>query len=52
MDTDEIKKYLKNEEGLNDDQIAEAIAWVSTYTGTDEQLDMTEFKVLWEEDVN
>ena len=52
MDTDEIKKYLKNEEGLSDDQIAEAVAWVSTYTGTGKQLDMTEFKVLWEEDVN
>jgi hypothetical protein len=52
MDNDEIRKFLKNEEGLSDDDIEAAITWVATYTGTDEKLDMTEFKQLWEEDVN
>jgi len=49
---DEIKQFLKNEEGLSDDEIEEAITWVSTYTGTDGKLDMTEFVQLWAEDVN
>ena len=52
MDMDEIKQFLKNEEGLKDDEIEEAITWVSTYTGTDGKLDMTEFVQLWAEDVN
>jgi len=52
MDMDEIKQFLKNEEGMKDDEIEEAIGWVKTYTGTDGKLDMTEFVQLWTEDVN